>query len=111
MTRYANIKHKEKSLVIPFTDVEGFRGQNYYCINEATEYAYIKQNIKIESYDELVKSVLAAKKLLDHIFDTKNKPVNWGQTFCDWGLMNETMMQIESGVVEIKKGQLDETVK
>lgn len=56
-------------------------------------------------HDDLAKSVEAAKLLIDHIFDSKNKPVKWGDTFVDWGLMNETMMKIEAGAVALKRAK------
>lgn len=39
-----------------------------------------------------------AKKFNDHLFDVKLKPVNWGQTFCDWGLINTALIAVDKAV-------------
>lgn len=65
----------------------------------------INQKTELASHEELAKSVEAAKKLIDHIFDVKKKPVNWGSTFVDWGLMNDAMIQIEKGYFEITRAR------
>lgn len=63
-----------------------------------------------ELLKEAVTALEAAKKMNDHLFDTKLKPVNWGETFCDWALLNESLLAVDCTLVKIKKEMKNEKV-
>lgn len=59
--------------------------------------------LKLEAENEKLREALEkAKEMNDHLFDVKKKPVNWGSTFVDWGIIDQSMLAVDQA---LKDGQ------